>query len=112
MSDGPGPAIIYMHRVLVRPEDGLVVDHINDRGTDNRRSNLRVCTIQQNVTRQRKGRWRGTCFDKKRGKWVVHIKVNGKQQHLGRFDKRTDAARAYNAAARKLFGKFARLNPV
>lgn len=48
---------ISLHRHLMRPEDGLVVDHINSDGLDNRRSNLRVVTQRENVAASyRRGR--------------------------------------------------------
>ena len=43
-------------------------------------------------------------------KWLVHIKVNGKVQHLGYFEYEKEAAEAYNAAATESFGEYAKLN--
>lgn len=41
---------VYLHRFLMEPPDGLVVDHINGDGLDNRRSaNLRVVTQSTNL---------------------------------------------------------------
>lgn len=38
----------YLHRFLMKPGEGLVVDHINGDSLDNRRSNLRVVTGTEN----------------------------------------------------------------
>lgn len=43
-----GKIKITLHRFLMNPPDDLVVDHKNHNKADNRRSNLRVCTTQQN----------------------------------------------------------------
>lgn len=42
---------IRMHRVLMCPEIGLVVDHLNSNGLDNRRSNLECVTQAENMKR-------------------------------------------------------------
>ena len=46
VTDGGG---MTMHRFIIGPKKGLVVDHINGCGSDNRRSNLRTCTNRQNI---------------------------------------------------------------
>ena len=88
------------------------VDHINGNGLDNRRSNLRVCTQaenqqnrRQNLTR-RSSRYKGVSWDKARNRWTAQICAKS----LGRFTDEEDAARAYDDAARRRFGEFARLN--
>src|SRR5690349_2962013 len=40
---------LYLHRLLMNPEKGLVVDHLNGNGLDNRRANLRVCRSGENT---------------------------------------------------------------
>lgn len=50
------------------------------------------------------------CWDKSRDRWIAQIKCNYKSIHLGRFNNKVDAAKAYNEAAIKYFGEFARLN--
>ncbi|MGA2323912.1 MAG: HNH endonuclease [Sedimentisphaerales bacterium] len=104
---------VYMHREIMNPPAGLVVDHKNCDGLDNRRSNLRFATQAQNTRNRRKkknavSQFRGVWFHK--GKWGSQICSQGKRMFLGRFDNEIDAARAYDAAARKYHGEFARLN--
>jgi hypothetical protein len=41
--------IVYMHRIIMKPESKLVVDHIDGDGLNNLRSNLRICTQRENA---------------------------------------------------------------
>lgn len=104
-----------MHHLVKRPRRGMEIDHRNTNQLDNRRRNLRHSTRLQNSrnTNKRCGstsQFKGVWWDKKKGKWASGICVNKKRVHLGRFENESDAARAYNAAALKHFGKFARIN--
>lgn len=90
------------------------IDHINGDMTDNRLCNLRLTTQQKNQ-HNRKGRsdvsspFKGVGWHL--GKWRAFIVLpDGTTKYLGRFAKEEDAARAYDAAASKHFGEFARLN--
>jgi HNH endonuclease len=105
----------YLHRLVARARTGQCVDHINGDTLDNRRSNLRVCTRQQNLWNQRGkrdriGRYKGTTPYRRR--WVAQITVHRQRIYLGSFATDTAAALAYNRAARKHFGRFARLNAI
>jgi len=107
--------IIFLHRQIMDPPAGLVVDHRNCDSLDNRRANLRVVTQAVNMRNRRKrkntsSRFIGVWFDKKRNKWTVQIRYNAQKLWLGRFDDESAAARAYDAAAKKYFGEVARLN--
>ena len=109
--------IIYLHRQLMNPPPGLVVDHRNCDSLDNRRANLRTVTQAVNMRNRRKrkntsSRFIGVHFDKQRNKWSVHIRYNSKKIWLGRFDDEIAAAKAYDEAAKNHFGEFARLNNV
>lgn len=98
----------YMHRLLMDAPKGMVVDHINGDPLDNRRSNLRICTQRDN-TRNSKGT--GTSLDKRRGTWRAEITVNRKRYYVGTgFKTQEDAMRAYDKAARRHFGEYAKLN--
>jgi hypothetical protein len=107
--------IIYLHRQIMAPPAGLVVDHLNCDSLDNRRANLRVVTQAVNMRNRRKrkntsSRYIGIWFDKKRNKWTAQIRYNGQKLWLGRFDSEIEAAKAYDEAARKYYGEFVRLN--
>lgn len=110
---------VYMHRVIMGALPGQQVDHINGDGLDNRRCNLRIATMAQNQANRRKSpgtssAYKGVTLDTKKGGWIAYIKVRQKRIHLGHFADEVDAARAYDAAALKYFGEFARpnFNPV
>lgn len=82
---------------------------------DNRRSNLRCATIEQNnsnaADRSRRSKYRGVYWQKNAGKWIAQIPEAGKIRHLGIFDDELlSAAEAYDQAATALRGEFARLN--
>ncbi len=106
----------YLHRLLLGDVEGRVVDHINGDGLDNRRSNLRHATNSQNITnlvRRNAGKYskyRGVSRFPRTRCWQARIGANGKGFWLGNFASEEEAARAYDEAARKLHGEFARLN--
>lgn len=116
---GRGAKHRYLHcAVMGGPPSGMEIDHINGDSLDNRRENLRFCTRAQNQCNLRKrssatsSKHKGVSKDRRRGKWEAQIRLGGKKKHLGYFEQEIDAARAYNAAARELFGEFARLNNI
>lgn len=90
----------------------MFVDHINGNKLDNRRKNLRVCSPQQNTQNQRPKtkHYKGLVRRKNRLTWMVKIKCNKKDIYLGDFKDSWEAAKAYNKAAKKYFGEYARLN--
>lgn len=109
---------VFMHRLLVNFSDpNNDVDHINNDGLDNQRSNLREATRQQNAANRplfsnNKSGFRGVSWDKCRSKWQAQITVKGKVYRLGRGTDPEKLAAIYNARAKEVFGEFASLNVV
>ena len=106
-----------MHRFLIDCPDDKDVDHINGDTLDNRLCNLRVCTRgQNNMNRVKKPNcssiYKGVSWQKKIKRWVAKISINNKTVYIGTYTDEKEAARAYNKAAKKHFGEFARLNEV
>lgn len=109
--------LIGMHRQILNVSIGLVVDHINGDGLDNRRKNLRLCTHAQNLWNTRKHR-RKTTTSRFIGVswwtigkiWRAVIWANGKQILIGSFHSEQDAAKAYDIKAKEIRGEFAVLN--
>lgn len=94
-----------------------LVDHINGDGMDNRRANMRPATLAQNAQnaigqRGSTSPYKGVSLIARRRSrpWAAQIKKDKRVHYLGYFEAEEDAARAYDAAARELFGEYAYLN--
>lgn len=118
-SDGPlgKQKHIYLHHIVLPPKLGFTVDHRNSeapfRVLDERRCNLRYATkLQQQYNRRSQAgsasRFKGV--SKHRSRWAARIRMDGKVKSLGSFITQEEAAHAYDSAASKLHGEFARLN--
>ena len=89
------------------------IDHINGDRSDNRIQNLREATAAQNMWNSRAkatntSGYKGVHWFRKTGKWRAAITVNRKFHSLGLYSDKEDAKAAYDAAAAKFFGEFAR----
>ncbi len=113
--------MLYMHRVIMFPCNGFVIDHINGNKLDNRKSNLRWCLQSENSKNRIKSSIKNKTsifkgvYKRKDGRkkcWTAIIKINRKNLIIGSFYEEKEAALAYNKAAKKYYGNFAKLNEV
>lgn len=104
---------ILMHRQIINAPASKRVDHKDGNTLNNRRKNLRICSHQNNMANQKRHKDNTSGFkgvSKQLKRWRAYLKTNGRQYHLGHFDSPEEAARAYDVAAKKHFGEFARPN--
>jgi hypothetical protein len=110
--------LLLMHRIILERHEidlnGLEIDHIDGNGLNNLKSNLRLATRSENSRNSKKkpssSPYKGVIFVPSRDRWLAQINVNNKHIHCGYHLTQDDAARAYNRAAVKYFGEFARIN--
>jgi hypothetical protein len=107
--------VIFMHREIMQPPEGMVVDHIDSNKGNNCRLNLRVCTPAENCHNRVKrahstSRFLGVSYNKRLDKYSARLHYNGKAIFIGYFDGEVEAARAYDHKAVECCGRFARVN--
>jgi hypothetical protein len=109
MSKSTGERVL-LHRFLTNCPKGMQVDHKDGDPLNNRRDNIRICTLAENNRNKKKGKgtskYKGVAWDKWTNKWLAHIK----NIHIGRFDEEIEAAEAYDLKAKEVFGEYARPN--
>jgi hypothetical protein len=103
-----------MHRYIMRPRKGRVVDHINGNTLDNRRCNLRSCTHQNNICnsklyRNNKSGFRGV-FKHGENRFTAQVTSCGKTLYIGMFKNALDAAVAYDKVALEVHEDFGSTN--
>jgi len=121
--------LVYAHRNLKNPDgvwttqtlhkflipEAVFVDHEDRDGLNDQRYNLRPCTRSQNGGNRKRNKngssnFKGVGWHIRIKKWAARIGFNSKRIHIGFFNSEEDAARAYDEAAKKYHGEFARLN--
>ncbi|MBT0780574.1 AP2/ERF family transcription factor [Paracoccus sp. pheM1] len=112
-------AAYLAHRVawvfITGREPEKFIDHINGDRADNRASNLREATDQENKFNRRwkrpgSSQYRGVHRHSKNGRWIAQIRSDGRAIHLGSFTSEIEAAKARDSAAIALRGEYASLN--
>ncbi len=106
---------VLMHRVLL--PGAVQVDHKNRNKLDNQKANLRPATVSTNsqnrpLYRSNTSGYKGVTFHKPTQTWKARISKDGRRWYVGGgyFDSAEEAGRAYDEAAKQLFGEFACLN--
>jgi len=109
---------VYLHRFVLNLPAGVKVDHRDHNTFNNQKFNLRPATASSNGANRGKpwgnytSKFKGVSWFPRDARWHAQIRVKGKGIHLGYLDDEIEAARVYNAAAKKYFGEFASLNQV
>lgn len=112
--------IVPLHRLAFVHDKGPIpggyhIDHKNYDQFDLTSDNLRLATRTQNganrrIQKNNTSGFKGVTWAKKQKKWRAQIRFDQINRHIGYFDSKSEAAKAYDAKARELFGEFARLN--
>jgi hypothetical protein len=102
-------AWLYVHGLW----PAIEVDHWDRNRKNNRMGNLREATRSENMrnvgkTVANKSGAKGVSWSQERKKWVASIQHNKRTIALGRYETIEAAKAAYDAAALKLHGEFAR----
>jgi hypothetical protein len=110
--------LVWLHRYIVKARSAQDIDHKNGNPLDNRRKNLRPsgnCGNSQNRgkhggKRPYSSKYKGVSHPPGAKNWRAMITIRGKTHYKGSHATEVEAARAYDAAARKHFGRFACVN--
>jgi hypothetical protein len=111
-----GKKQILMHREIMKPKAGFVVDHGDGDGLNNTRDNLSIVTAAENSYNKRKclnarsSKYKGVSRRKRDNRWIAIITFKGISINLGFFDDEIKAAKAYDEAAKELYREYAFLN--
>ena len=104
-----------LHRYIMNPPAGYEVDHVDLNTLNNRKSNLRLCTHQQNQCNQplqcnNTSGISGVSFYPPRHKYRARIKIGQQDIHLGYYCSFIEAVQARNVGMECMFGEYGRYN--
>ncbi len=106
---------LRMHRLILNAKNDQRVDHQNRNRLDNRRSNLRICTLQENnrnisMRKDNTSGYKGVFLDRSTGHWKPAVYVDGKAKLFGQFKDKHHAALARDLWATFFHKEFASTN--
>lgn len=109
VSTHAGKKQLFLHKLVMNTNN--TVDHIKHNTFDNRKSNLRIATKQQNaqnasLSKNNTSGVTGVTWHKRDKVWQARITLNYKKIHLGYFESFDDAVRARKEAEEKYYGKY------
>lgn len=107
----PEGSTIKLHRLVMDAKEGDYVDHRFHNEYDNRKSNLRICTNQENtmnhkIHKNNTSGKSGITYRKDSNKWRARLWYKGKCYNLGSFLSYEDAVRVRNEKEIELFKEF------
>lgn len=114
--------ITFMHRYIMLDDLNdryKCIDHKDGNGLNNTRENLRICSFSENIRNSKRKKtknfdllYKGISRSKNSAanNFCAALTVDKKQIYLGSFKTQEEAARAYDEAARKHHGEFAKCN--
>lgn len=97
---------IWAHRLIMNPPKSLFIDHIDHNKLNNRKSNLRIVTREEN---NQNNKAKGYSWDKGNNRWRAQIGLNGKTKLLGLYKTESEARQAY-LEAKKIYHPTAPIN--
>lgn len=105
----------YLHKMVMGVSSDSLVDHVDGNTLNNQKSNLRKCSKLENsrnrkLSKRNKSGYKGVTWYSRNEKWRASISVNNKVLWLGLFVNPVDAAIAYDLAAKRYYGEFAKTN--
>lgn len=105
--------LIKLHQVLCPCKKGLVPDHKNGNGLDNRKGNLRSITQRQNVLNSairsdNTSGHTGVGYNKEIQKWTAVISIDKKVRYLGSYVNKEDAIKVRREAEELYYGEYSR----
>ena len=109
-----GDPVMRMHNMVTGKKG---IDHWDNDGLNNQKSNLREAGKSQNgrnkgkiLVKNASSIYKGVTRNNKNGSWGARVTFGGKCIYLGTRKLEEDAAKLYDEFALKHFGEFARLN--
>ena len=111
--DGSKSTTMMQSFLLNTNGSNIHIDHINHDTLDNRKCNLRISSVSENL-HNRKGKnitnksgYRNVCWVERESVWLVTLRVNGKVARLGKFDDVDEAVQYAKEMRKKYYGEFA-----